>query len=195
MKSNIRLYIFLIAISILGLYSNQLVIKAIEQEEINLDNNIMTYSEEMSFAGMYPGDSISKSYIFHLKHTEPVHIYFETIVKEETKQLSDELKLRITTNDLILYDGSLSLAKDITQIMENEQIEFTITVYADKTMGNEYQNAKLLVDYHFYLDEKEIINSVNTADKQNHYTYLIAGIVSLILIFLIKGRNYDEQQT
>ncbi len=127
--------------------------------------------EPMTFTNMFPGDSVSKSYVITLTHKYQVDVEFtvENIIttpEGDATPLSDVLSMRVYINgyDTPAYDGLIrDFTSVVTRLEEYREVvdnilEYTIEVYLPTSAGNDYMQNGLKCDFVWtvYEDDKAL---------------------------------------
>ncbi len=114
-------------------------------------------------AGLLPGDTVTQYFCVKVYHDADLPLYFEAAVTEETKNLGDALRIRVTDMDSedVLCDLPFSEAdgqafsETLTAGAEGESTRYyQVDVYMDTSAGNEYQAAMLTADFHWYVNDE-----------------------------------------
>ena len=131
---------------------------------LTLYNNQTTQNDRFTVANMLPGDSISKYFCIRAYHNKDIPLYFTVENLEDTNRLQDVLKLRVTrlSDGVILCDVPVGgiVGKAFSQVLTANgagmsDAWYSITAYMDTDTGNEYQQARLEVDFKWYCEGEE----------------------------------------
>lgn len=135
--------------------------------QLSFNNNV---SDRMVAENMFPGDSISKTYSINVAHNYKNQLLFEIDVHDdpEYQKLAEVLKVKISINGQEYYDGFLADCGEIYTYLNsydyykaiNDTVEYTITVYLDTSVGNDYMQKTLVCDYKWTLLENGTIEEL-----------------------------------
>lgn len=125
----------------------------------------------MVYENMYPGDSETGVYNITVTHNFSELLHFEIKIHDDEayEKLAEVLKVKVSINGFEKYDG---LIKDFTGIdqyvapsytkVAKDTYEYSITVYLETSVGNEYMNKALVCDYIWTIYEED--ESANVPD-------------------------------
>ena len=125
------------------------------QEDVN---------EAFAATGMLPGDTVTEYYCIRAYHEGDIELQFRTLVTEESKSLGNVLGIRVTHLDTgaVLCEGPFAEVAGTSYkevLPGNEAGETTayyqIDAWLDTSVGNEYQAARLMADFEWYVEEEE----------------------------------------
>lgn len=141
---------------------------AVEAPSIELDRHHPEYNEKFEVFDMLPGDSVTKYYSIKVHHGYDVKVYFETKVTEETKNLGEVLKIKVTDvtagadQEVTILDDVFKTAngKTFSTLLQANDTEITqkfyrIDVSLDSSVGNPYQAAALMADFKWFVTDDE----------------------------------------
>ncbi len=155
---------------------------------------------------MVPGDVEIRYFCLRAYHTKPVTLVFEAIVTEQTRQLGDVLDVVVTnsqTGDVICkgtfneINGTKYSRVLPATTAEYDEAFYKIQVSMDTSVGNDYQVARLLADFHWYIEEGDeaLDPSPETGDSFNTMLWgAIIGISLLLFILLFVTRRKEEEE-
>lgn len=154
---------------------------------------------------MLPGDTETKYFCVKAYHDADITLFFKADVTEQTKSLGDVLHIKVTHLDSgkVLFDAPFTEidGQTVSELLKaNAQEETTayyqIDVSLDTSVGNEYQAAKLLADFQWYVeDEGGLTPPPQTGDTFNFAMWITLAASSLLLILLLLfGRRRKEDQ-
>ena len=155
---------------------------------------------------MLPGDVETRYFCVKAYHDADITLYFRADVTEQTKNLGDVLHIKVTHLDSgrVLCDAPFAEidGKEFSELLTaNAQEEtvayFQIDVSIDTSVGNEYQAAKLLADFAWYVkDEGGLTPPPQTGDTTNLILWAVLAASSLLLILLLAftRRRKEEGQ-
>lgn len=112
---------------------------------------------------MLPGDTETKYFCVKAYHDADITLFFKADVTEQTKSLGDVLHIKVTHLDSgkVLFDAPFTEidGQAVSELLKtNAQEETTayyqIDVSLDTSVGNEYQAAKLLADFQWYVEDE-----------------------------------------
>ncbi len=155
---------------------------------------------------MVPGDIEIRYFCVRAHHSQPVTLIFESVVTEQTRSLGDVLDVVVTNSQTgeVICKGTFNeingkkFAKPLSPTPEGHNTVFyKIQVSMDTSVGNEYQVARLLADFHWYIEEGDdgLDDLPQTGDSFNMMLWGIVISVSLllfILLFVTRRKEEDE---
>ncbi len=136
--------------------------QADEEKILELTKSHPEDNTSFEVKNMLPGDRVTKYFQVKAHHTGNITLYFKTDVTEETKHLSDVLRIRVSRAEdgTVLCDDTFAAVagQEFAQILSaGDQKESTaryqIDVYLDTSVGNEYQASMLKADFMWYVKE------------------------------------------
>ncbi len=164
-----------------------------------------TDNEKFQVQNMLPGDTETKYFAVKVSHHADAIVYFNAEVTEQTKNLADVLHIKVThlENGKVIYDGTFAdmnidgygetfATTQKTETVAYYKIEVSLPTYT----GNEYQAAKLMADFNWYVKDTGPLDSPQTGDNSNIMLYFIIMCCSLamiiILLFFRRREKEDE---
>nr|DAO88812.1 MAG TPA: Spore coat-associated protein N, biofilm matrix, amyloid fiber [Caudoviricetes sp.] len=168
---------------------------------LSLHNRNTQDNTPFQVGNMFPGDSETKYYCVRVSHKGDVLLRFNADIRPDYEQLAKVLCCCITLPEKgeVLYDGlmrdmpkSLNLALN-TDKSTTSEVYYEITAYLDTSVGNEYMNKDLIVDFRWWVEETGNLDSPQTGDAFNIYLWLCIAAGSLfLLILLLKKRKKED---
>ena len=160
-------------------------------------------NQKFEITNMLPGDSVTKYFCIRAYHDADINLFFKTDVTEQTKSLGNILHIKVTHLDTgkVLCDAPFSEVdgQEFSELLaKNTQGETTayyqIDVSLDTSVGNEYQAARLLTDFLWYVEDKGgLTPPPQTGDNFNLTLWVVLAASSLLLILLLLlGRRRKE---
>lgn len=161
--------------------------------------------ENTSFrvGNMFPGDSETKYYRIKVSYKDKVTVNFKADVRPGYEKLAEVLNLRVkllNTNE-VMYDGKIadmpqSLAhKLVAPGSATDELYYEITAYIDTSVGNDYQNKDLTVDFKWWAEEPEnLAKSPDTGDIIGLGLPAAAAGACLVLLLLLVMRKRREEE-
>lgn len=155
---------------------------------------------------MVPGDVEIRYFCLRAYHTKPVTLVFESIVTEQTKNLGDVLDVVVTNSqtDEVICKGTFNEinGKKFSRYLPETTAEYDTAFYKiqvsmDTSVGNDYQVARLLADFHWYIEEGDeaLDDAPQTGDSMNFMLWgAIIGISLLLFILLFVTRRKEEEE-
>lgn len=130
------------------------------------DNMIGAVEKEwkMEISNMLPGDSNTKYYEVELKQKENILLCFRVDVTKSTNKLEKALFIKVENraSSKVVCDGQLENIAGQVFVEEiqkennkDERQTYKITVSMDTSVGNEYQNSSLTMNFSWFLDNVE----------------------------------------
>lgn len=163
-------------------------------------------NQKFEAGNMLPGDSLTQYFCVRAYHDADITLFFKADVTEQTKNLGDALHIKVTHLETgkVLCDAPLAEidGKEFSELLTaNAQEETTayyqIDVSLDTSVSNEYQAARLLADFAWYVeDEGGLTPPPQTGDTTNLvlWAVLAASSLLLILLLLLTRRRKEEGQ-
>lgn len=155
---------------------------------------------------MFPGDVNTRHYCVQITHEGLVAVHFDADVRDGYEKLAEVLKCKVTllTTGEVIFDGLMKDVHDTVRTVDSSskttsELYYKIEAYLDTSVGNEYQNKKLVADFEWWIENEENLRTPSdTGDATNTYLWIGVMTVSLLcLIILIlfkrKKEEADEQ--
>lgn len=134
-------------------------------------------NQKFEAGNMFPGDRETRYFCVRIYHDQPVQVFFRPEVTYETRSLGSGLKIAATRLGMggMLCDDTFSAVSGHSYgeaFQPNQDgvtvLYYRVEVYADTSMGNEYQQAALKADFDWYVqDEKQPARSGSGAGAQS----------------------------
>ncbi len=171
---------------------------------IALHKNQPSDNEKFTVENMLPGDAETKYFAVKVNHHADVIVYFKTEVTEQTKNLADVLHIKVTHLDSskVLYDGTFAdmnidgygVSFETTQSTETVAY-YKIEVSLPTSTGNEYQAAKLMADFDWFVKDTGPLDSPQTGDNSNIALWVVIMCSSLaIMLILLFGKRREKER-
>ena len=162
-------------------------------------------NQRFEVSNMLPGDSETKYFCVKAYHDADIDLFFRADVSEQTKSLGDVLHIKVTHLDTgrVLCDAPFSeidgqeVSELLTANAEGETTAYyQIDVSLDTSEGNEYQAARLVADFEWYVEDEGGLTPPQTGDTTNLTLWitLAASSLLLILLLLLTRRRKEEGQ-
>lgn len=145
----------------------------VQAPTISLDKKNPDDNKNFQVSNMLPGDSVTEFYCVKTNHDFDIKVYFESKVTEETKNLGEVLKLKVTDvtagadKGQVVAEGTFKELHGKSfpvQLKKNSKgytrQYYRIDVYLDTSVGNPYQAAKLTASFKWYVTDEEY-NALN----------------------------------
>ncbi len=153
--------LLLISLSLLTFGVIRVLQRSIAEESIK-NNSIGAVEKDwkMEVSGMLPGDSNTKYYEVELKHEGGVFLCFRADVAKSTNQLENVLNLKVENRDsgalmcegkLIDLTGRMFQESFLDESSKDTILTYKVTVSMDTSVGNEYQNSSLTLNFKWFL--------------------------------------------
>ena len=136
--------------------------QADEEKILELTKSNPQDNSPFEVKNMLPGDCVTQYFQVKAHHTGSITLYFKADVTEQTKQLSDVLRIRVSRveDGTVLCDDTFAAVagQEFSQVLSaGDQKESTaryqIDVYLDTSVGNEYQASMLKDEFMWYVKE------------------------------------------
>lgn len=120
---------------------------------------------------MFPGDQETKKYNIEVSYRGTLTVHYRADIRPGYETLAEVLKCKIIVNGAELYDG---LMRDMPASVDyqissrgrtTEELIYDITVYLDTSVGNPYQNQKLVADFRWWVEVEEDDGGGKRPDK------------------------------
>ncbi len=159
-------------------------------------------NRKFEVSNMLPGDVETQYFCVRAYHDANITLFFRADVTGQTKNLGDVLHIRVTHLDSgkVLCDAPFAEieGKEFSELLTaNAQKEtvayYQIDVSLDTSVDNEYQAAKLLADFSWYVkDEGELTPPPQTGDTTNLVLWAVLAASSLLLLIFLWKRRKEE---
>ncbi len=160
-------------------------------------------NEKFEVTNMLPGDTETKYFAVKVNHHADVIVYFNADVTEQTKQLADVLHIKVThlENGKVIYDGTFAemnmdgYGETFATTQSTETVAYyKIEVSLPTSKGNEYQAAKLLADFDWYVKDTGPLDSPQTGDNSNITLWFILMCASLAIVIILLFAKRRERE-
>lgn len=151
---------------------------------------------------MFPGDSETKYYCVRVSQKDTLTVRYRAFVQPGYEKLAEVLKIRVkllTTGDL-LYDGIIkdmpeSLdCKIVTTQSTVKDLYYEVTAYLDTSVGNDYQNKKLVADFKWWTEDSSSLgDNPYTGDTFNILLWISVAAGSLLILVLLLAKRPKEE--
>ncbi len=150
---------------------------------------------------MLPGDTYTQRFAVEVSHSNPVELYFNAIVTQQTKNLGQVLTIRVThlESGEVIYDGAFNdmavtgYAIDLPQASGNKTVaSYEIQVSLPTSAGNEYQAAMLMCDLQWYVSDQGSLVPPETGDAFSPLLWGALALVSAGILVLLLVRRKEE---
>lgn len=149
---------------------------------IHIDKRVPDYGEAFYASNMFPGDSITKNYRVLVYHAGTVTVHFNAAVQSDAayQKLAEVLMIRVSVDGTVVYDGLMrDMPKSVDTALSGRYLDYTLNVYLDTSVGNEYMNQALMADFRWWVvgsrshnggsgengDDGQLINGPKTGDS------------------------------
>lgn len=143
---------------------------------------------------MVPGDVEEKQFCVRVFYKDKVAVKYNAVILPEYKKLAEVLKTKVIVNKTgkVLYEGLIegmpdSINYNLRSATKTDKVVcYTIIVYLDKDVGNEYQNLPLAVNLEWWVEESHEPDEPDEADNPNTGDTIIKWvIISLVLVMCL----------
>ncbi len=176
-----------------------------EAATVSLYKGQASDNEKFEATNMFPGDSEVKYFAVKVNHHADAIVYFSADVTEQTKQLADVLHIKVThlENGKVLYDGTFAEIEKNTEgfgetFAAGESTEtvayYKVEVSLPTSAGNEYQEAKLLADFGWFVKDDAPLDSPQTGDNSNISLWLVLMCSSLAVMIILLITKREERE-
>ncbi len=152
----VKKMMYLLCLSItVTLLTIPITIKKSEAETVS-EMDIATSPEKVLFdvTNLKPGDWVERTLIIQNKGKQDFHYLFSSKRKQGSKKFYNELLLKVSAGDTVLFDGKM---KDLTKldsrfIAKNNSEPLLFKVVVPERLGNEFQGLSCQVEFKFYVE-------------------------------------------
>ncbi len=159
-------------------------------------------SERFEVYNMLPGDSMERYFAVKISHEADVKLLFNAEVTAQTKELSKVLNIKVTSlnSGKVLYSGSFDkinsdgYSEKITKNDKKQTVAYyKIEVSLPTSTGNEYQQASLIADFKWSVENSGSLTSPDTGEGVELIIYIAILMASATTLLLFsKGRKRKE---
>ncbi len=113
-------------------------------------------AENMTFnvQNMFPGDNETNVYNVRVSYNGTIKVYFAARIDDRYKKLAEVLMCKVVMPDGSTYEGLMrdmpDLEHTLNAVNRTEDLKYEITVYLDKSVGNEYKNRELVANFEWW---------------------------------------------
>ncbi len=190
--------------------SNETVATSVAKKSISIElyKGKTSDNEKFTIHNMLPGDTEIKYFAVKVNHQREVDVFFNALVTEQSKNLANVLNIKVTRleNNNVIYNGSFAdMDKEgysqlfVTSDSRETVAYYKIEVSLSASAGNEYQAAKLVADFNWFVSDKEALDSPHTGDLTISNWLILSMLVTLTLIIILiffrlknKEDEYEE---
>ncbi len=157
---------------------------------------------EFEVKNMLPGDTEVKYFAVKVSHHADVIVYFNAEVTYQIKNLADVLNIKVTNlkNNKVIYDGSfadIGTYGETFTTMENTEtvVYYKIEVSLPTSTGNEYQDARLMAEFNWYVKDADALDSPQTSDNSSimlHFVIMCSSFAMLIVLLLFRCNKKED---
>ena len=112
---------------------------------------------------MFPGDSTTQYYRLSVSYTGTITVNFHAVATDDEEKLSEVLIIKVRWADTgeLIYEGSLAdmpvLGQELSTDSKSrtEELTYEVTVGLSTSVGNEYQNKKLIAELSWWAEGEE----------------------------------------
>lgn len=178
--------------------------------EENTENILSLYKKQandndtFNIVNMFPGDTVTKNYCIKVSYKDSVTVRFGVDTHNGYEKLSEAMKIKVvlSTTGEILYDdyikdmpNSLNHTLSFTDTSKNEELYYKVTAYLDTSVGNEYLGKDLKLNFKWWVEEDNNLQTLpDTGGKNNIFILISAMVVSFSgLRFLCSKRRKEVE--
>lgn len=120
-------------------------------------------NQKFEVGNMFPGDRVTRYFCVRIYHDQPIEVFFRPEVTYQTQDLGNALQIAATRLGMggMLCDDTFSQVSGHSYretFQPNAEgvtvLYYRVEVYADTSMGNEYQQASLKADFDWYVQDE-----------------------------------------
>ncbi|MGN0441534.1 MAG: hypothetical protein ACI4FO_02400 [Acutalibacteraceae bacterium] len=151
---------------------------------------------------MFPGDSETKYYCVRVSQKNTLTVRYHADIHNGYEKLAEVLKIRINllSTGEQLYDGLIrDMPESLDHTLETNQstvseLYYEITAYLDTSVGNDYQNKKLVADFKWWTEDSSSLgDNPYTGDTFNILLWISAAAGSLLIFVLLLAKRPKEE--
>ena len=164
-KKSIAIVIFTYLLFIFGgvCLKSDRVNAAEETVSISLYSGNPEENIPFQLTNMFSGDSVTQDYKLSVSYTGTIKVNFHATVRNGGEKLSEVLEIKVRQADTgeMLYEGMMAdmpvLGQELSTDSKSltEELTYRITVGVSTSVGNEYQNKKLIADLSWWAEGEE----------------------------------------
>lgn len=165
--------------------------KEIKHTKLYKYNN--KFNDKFNLTNMFPGDSETKYYCINISYKDNITIKQSINIKTDYQELKDifNLKIKLLNTDEILYND---LLKNIPETIDynttskeetSEDFCYEITINLDTSVGNEFQNKEMLLNFNWLVNNKELELPETPATNDNIIFWITSAITSSMLLIIL----------
>ncbi len=156
-----------------------------------------------SAKNLFPGDRETARYRLQVSYRDEVTVHFRATVRPGYETLAQVLKVQVAVGEETLYDGQMKdmpagVATSLRAAAPTtEEILYTVTAYLDTSVGNTYQNAALVADFHWWTgDSNHLTQAPQTGDTFDAVPWAVLALASgtlCIVLAVIRKRKKEKK--
>lgn len=160
-------------------------------------------NQRFEVKNMLPGDTETKYFCVKVYHDKDVELFFKADITEQTKNLADVLHIKVTHLETgkVLCDAPFSEVngKEFSELLKKNAADETTAYYQidvslDTSVGNEYQAARLIADFEWYVKDEGGLTPPQTGDTTNLILWVTLAASSLLLLILLWKRRKEGER-
>lgn len=151
---------------------------------------------------MFPGDVETKYFCVKVAYKDTITVKYKADIRKGHEILAEVLKCRITllTTGEVLYEGLMrdmpeSLDHTLNSSVSTEsELYYQVTAYLDTSVGNRYQNRRLIADFNWWVEGDGNLEPPQTGDAAQPIIIICVMVaIALVLVpILLKLRKREE---
>lgn len=151
---------------------------------------------------MFPGDVETKYFCVKVAYKDTITVKYKADIRKGHEILAEVLKCRITllTTGEVLYEGLMrdmpeSLDHTLNSSVSTEsELYYQVTAYLDTSVGNRYQNRRLIADFKWWVEDDGNLEPPQTGDAAQPIIIICVMVaIALVLVpILLKLRKREE---
>jgi hypothetical protein len=151
---------------------------------------------------MFPGDVETKYFCVKVAYKDTVTVKYKADIRKGHEILAEVLKCRITllTTGEVLYEGLMrdmpkSLDHTLNSSVSTEtELYYQVTAYLETSVGNRYQNRRLIADFNWWVEDDGNLEPPQTGDAAQPIIIICVMVaIGLVLVpILLKLRKREE---
>ena len=161
---------------------------------LSLESKNPTANVPFRMTNMFPGDSVTQYYILNVSYTGNITVNFQVSAENGEEKLLESLKIiiRQVETGQVLYEGMMADMPVLGQKLSTdsksltEELTYEITVGLSTSVGNEYQNEKLILNLSWWAEGdvppesgNDLTESVEPEDRDDEESIIVSGGGSL----------------
>ena len=139
---------------------------------LEIDSRSPAVNQPFVANNLFPGDVLWQDYVVEVTHKGSILLQFDATVRPGYEKLAEVLMLKVEVEGREMYDGLMAevpgsigyLVQPGTSRAVVTPVDYTLTVYLDTSVGNEYQDQALVADFEWWVQVEETQEETDDRD-------------------------------